>query len=195
MNSLAPRLVRTGLDAAYLGVGLVTSVLAFGVWVACVTASLSLAVFIVGLPVMLLSAYAFRATAELDRHNAALVLGRPLRGRYRNHYSEGFFGRLRATLTDPQTWKDLLWLVAHSVIGFGFGVVAVSLVASVLGLAVLPLWYWAIPDGVQIGLWTVDTLWEALVTAPLALPLGLLTAALLRGMARVHAALARSLLA
>jgi hypothetical protein len=195
MNSLAPHLLRTGRDAAYLGVGLATSVLAFVVWIACVTASLSLAVFVLGLPVALLSALAFRAAADLDRYNAALVYGRPLRGRYRDHRRDGFIDRLRATMGDPQTWKDLLWLVAHSVIGFAFGVAAVSLVASVLGTAALPLWYWSVPDGAQFGLWTVDTLPEALASALLAIPLGLLTAVLLRGMARLHSALAAALLA
>jgi hypothetical protein len=32
------------------------------------------------------------------------------------------------------------------------GVAAVTLVAGVLGAAVLPAWYWAIPDGIDFGL-------------------------------------------
>lgn len=190
MNSF----VRSLLDALYLTFALATSVVAMAVWIAGVTVSLSLAVFIVGLPVILLTALAFRWTAELDRRNAALVLGRPLRGRYR-HQDGGLISRLTTTLRDPQTWKDLAWLVLHSALGFGFGIAAVSLVASVAGLAVLPLWYWSIPDGVEFGLWDVDTLWEAFATAPLAVPLGLFTALLLRAMAAVHAKLAAALLA
>jgi Putative sensor len=187
-------LARSLLDTLYLTIALATSVVAFAVWIAGVTASLSLAVFIVGLPIFVLSAIAFRWTAELDRRNAALVLGRPLRGRYRPH-GAGLIARLVATLRDPQTWKDLAWLVLHSVLGFAFGVAAVSLVASVAGLAVLPVWYWSLPDGVELGLWDVDTLWEAFASAPLAIPLALLTALLLRAMAAAHARLARALLA
>jgi Putative sensor len=187
-------LVRAGLDAAYLTIGLLTSILAFGVWVAGLTISLTLAVFIVGLPVILLTAIAFRWTAELDRRNAALARGRTLRARYRDHRGQGFVGRLRGTLADPQTWKDLVWLVVHSILGFGFGVAAVSLVATVLGIAVLPVWYWAIPDGVEFGLWTVDTLGEALASMLLAIPAAAITVGLLRAMALGESRLAAALL-
>ena len=174
MNSLA----RSLLDALYLTIALATSVVAMAVWIAGVSVTISLAVFIVGLPVFLLSTLAFRWTAELDRRNAALVLGRPLRGRYRPQRG-GLIARLLATARDPQTWKDHAWLVVH----------------SALGLAVLPVWYWSITDGVELGLWDVDTLWEAFATAPLAIPLALVTALLLRAMATAHAKLARALLA
>jgi hypothetical protein len=189
MNSLA----RSLLDAMYLTIALATSVVAMAVWIAGVSATLSLAVFIVGLPVFLLSTIAFRWTAELDRRNAALVLGRPLRARYRPQ-AGGLISRLSVTVRDLQTWKDLAWLVLHSVLGFTFGVAAVTFVATVAGLAVLPVWYWSIPDGVELGLWDVDTLLEAFVTAPLAIPLALLTALLVRGMAAGHARLASALL-
>lgn len=58
---------RAGRDTAYLTLGLLTSLLAFGVWVAGVTASLTLAVFIVGLPIILITAIAFRWTARPGR--------------------------------------------------------------------------------------------------------------------------------
>ncbi len=35
------------------------------------------------------------------------------------------------TLADPQVWRDFAWLITHSVVGFAFGVAAVSLVISV----------------------------------------------------------------
>jgi Putative sensor len=187
-------LARAGRDTAYLTIGLLTSILAFGVWVAGLTASVTLAVFIVGLPMILAAAIAFRWTVELDRRNAALVRGSSLSARYRDHHGQRFVARLRSTLADGQTWKDLAWLVAHSVTGSGFGVAAVTLVATVLGTAVLPAWYWAIPDGIDLGLWTVDTLPEAAATALLAIPAGLITIGLLRAMAAGESALAAALL-
>src|SRR5262249_31441841 len=116
------------------------------------------------------SAFLFRWTAELDRQNAALVFGRPVRGHYRNHSRPTLWGRLKATLGDPQVWRDLAWLIVHSVVGFAFGVLAITLVAITLSVATLPLWYWSIPDGVNFGLWVTDTLPEALGSALLALP-------------------------
>ena len=174
MNAI---LVRSGREAAYLTAGLFTSILAFTVWIVCVTLSLTLAVFIIGLPIMLASAYVFRWAAELDRQSVSL-----------------FLGRMAATFRDPQTWRDFSWLTVHSIVGFAFGVAAVSLVATVLGTAALPLWYWAIPNGVDWGIVNIDTLPEAIGAAFLAIPLAAITIVLLRWMAWTEALIATALL-
>ncbi len=131
--------------------------------VVALSLSLSLAILIIGLPVMIGSAYVMRWTAELDRQNAALVFGRPVRGHYRSHRGGSLGTRVVKTLRDPQVWRDLAWLITHSVVGFAFGVAAVTLVASTLGTAALPLWYWSVPGGVEFGLWSVDTLLSGFV--------------------------------
>src|SRR5262245_3062301 len=172
-RGMLPDLRRTGLDVAYLTLGLLTSVIAFAVWVTALSVTLSLAVFVVGIPIALGAAYVMRWTAELDRQNAALVFGRPVRGRYRDHRRPTFLGRVGATLGDPQVWRALAWLITHSVVGFVFGVVALTLIGTVLGLAAAPLWYWSVPDGIELGIYNADSLPWALVTSTLALPLGL----------------------
>jgi signal transduction histidine kinase len=166
---------RAGLDLAYLSIGGLTAILAFCVWVTAASVVLSLIVFIIGLPLYLLSVIAFRWTAELDRRNAALLLGRPLRATYRDHRGESFLARLSSTTRDKQTWKDLSWLVVHSVVGFAFAVVAVSLVASVVAFFTMPLWYWSISAGVDWGLWNIDNLLLALLATVLAFPLAAVT--------------------
>ena len=191
---MLPSLRRIGLDTAYLTIGLATSVLAFAVWVTAVTVTLSLAVFVIGLPVMIGAAFVMRWTAELDRQNAALVFGRPVGARYRDHRRASFLGRQKATVSDPQVWRDLAWLITHSVVGFAFGVIAVTLIGTVAALATLPAWYWALPDGFEMGLWDADTLPLAVATAFLAVPLAWVTAWVLRGLARFHASLAVELL-
>jgi len=191
---LIPALNRTARDAAYLTLGLLTSVLAFGVWVAALTLSLTLAILIVGIPVIIGSAYVMRWTAELDRQNAALVFGRPVRGHYRSHRGGSLGTRVLAVLRDPQVWRDLAWLIVHSIVGFAFGVAAVSLVATVVGTAALPLWYWAIPDGVDWGIVNIDTLPEAIAAAFVAIPLAGPTIVLLRWMAWTEALIATALL-
>jgi hypothetical protein len=192
MTSLLARAAR---ETVYLTTGLLTSIVALSVWIAGVTLSLTLAVFIVGLPIMLLTAAAFRWTAELDRRNASFLLGRRVRGRYQDHRADTLPGRLKAVFNDPQTWRDFSWLSVHPFIGFAFGTVAVTLVASVLGLATLPIWYWAIPDGgVDFGLWHADTLPLAIASAFLAIPLAAVTVAALRWLAWTEALIAASLL-
>jgi hypothetical protein len=191
MNAI---LLRSGREAAYLTAGLLTSILAFGVWIACVTLSVTLAVFIIGLPIMLASAYVFRWTAELDRHTVSLFLGRRVRGRYQDHRADTFFGRMAATFRDPQTWRDFSWLTVHPILGFAFGVAALSLIGSVLYLAFLPVFYWALPEGGQFGLWNADTLPVAIASAFLAIPAAAITILLLRWMAWTEALIATALL-
>jgi hypothetical protein len=190
MVDMFPALDRTARDTLYLTLGLLTSVLAFGVWIVAVTLSVTLAILIVGLPVIIGSAYVMRWTAELDRQNAALVFGRPVRGAYRSHRGESLGRRVLITVRDPQVWRDLAWLITHSVVGFAFGVAAVSLVASVVGTAALPLWYWSIPGGVHFGVWNVNSLPVAFATALLAIPMAYVTVWVMRGMAKFHASLA-----
>jgi hypothetical protein len=191
---MLPALDRTARDAAYLTLGLLSSVLAFSVWVAALTLSLTLAILIIGLPVIIGSAYVMRWTAELDRQNAALVFGRPVRGAYRSHRGPSLGRWVLNTVRDPQVWRDLAWLITHSIVGFAFGVAALSLVASVGATASLPLWYWSIPDGVEFGLWNVHSLPIALATSLLAIPLAFVTVWIMRGMAKLHASLAVELL-
>jgi hypothetical protein len=186
---MIPAFDRTARDVAYLTLTLLTSIVAFAVWVTALTVSLTFAVLIIGIPVVIGSAFVMRWTAELDRRNAALVFGRPVRGRYRSHRASSLGRRVLAVLRDPQVWRDLGWLITHSIVGFAFGVLALSLIAGVLELATLPLWFWALPDGQQFGLYDADTLPEAVGSAFLALPLAFVTVWLLRGMAKVHASL------
>jgi signal transduction histidine kinase len=191
---LRTTLARASRETAYLAIGLVTSSLAFTVWVVGVSLSLSLIVFVVGLPVAAGSAIAVRWTAELDRRNAAWLLRRPVRARYRE-LGHGLRGLLSSTLGDPQTWRDLVWLVLHSVLGFVFGCLALGAVLLVAGFATLPAWFWSLPrGGADLGVWHVDSVLEAFAAAPLAIPIAVLTVGLLRVMAWAESALAEGLL-
>ena len=191
---IADRARQAGRDLAYLTIGGLTAILGFCVWVTALSVTLSLVIFIIGLPIYLLSVVAFRWTAELDRRNAALLLGRPLRATYRDHRGESFLARLSSTSRDRQTWRDLAWLVAHSFLGYVFGVVAVSSIAFVIGAFLMPLWYWSISGGVEWGLWNIDNLPLALVATVLSIPLAALTMVILRWMAKAELRLAVLLL-
>ncbi|MEY2514981.1 MAG: hypothetical protein QOJ89_2339, partial [bacterium] len=187
-------LTRAARETAYLTIGLLTSSLAFCVWVTGVTLSLSLIVFVVGLPVAAGTAIAFRWTAELDRRNAAWLLRRPVRARYRE-LERGVRGLLGSTLGDPQTWRDLVWLVLHSLFGFVFGCLALGGWLLTAGFATLPAWNWSLPrGGADLGVWHVDSVLGAFAAVPLAIPCALLTIGLVRVMASAEAGLAEGLL-
>jgi|GEM_PF-3314383 hypothetical protein len=193
-EGMLPSIDRTARDATYLIFTLLTSIVALVVWVTAVTLSLTLGILVIGLPIVLAAGYAMRWTADLDRRNASLVFGRPVRGHYRMRRGTGLVNRVVLTLRDPQVWRDLAWLITHSVLGFVFGVIAISLVGTTISTAALPFWYWAIPGGYDLGIWNIDTLLEAVAAAWVCIPLGFITVWVLRGMAKLHASLAVELL-
>ena len=189
------RVRRAGLDALYLGTGLLISIEAFAIWVTGVTLSLSLALMIIGLPVVLATFVVFRWIADIERRRAALVLGAPIPDAHRPRESGGFVARLMAVLRDPQSWRDMLYLALLSVVGFVWGVVWLTVWAVVLGSVAMPAWWWSVPDGVQYGPLVIDGWAEAAGAALLGVVLIPFALALQRGLAVSQAHLARRLLA
>ena len=94
-------------------------------------------------------------------------------------------------LADPATWKDLTFLLLQ----FPFGLVSFIVTGVVLGVGLqaltLPLWYWAIPDGVNVGFFRVDQLWEALALVPLGAVVLLLGIPALSALGRLYVELRR----
>ncbi len=191
----ASRLRRIRDDAAFLGLGLLTGTLAFGVWIAGVTTSLTLVLLIVGLPIVLATFAVFRALADLERRRAALVLGAPIASVYRPRPAGGILPRLHAALGDPQSWKDLLYLGLHGIVGFTWGIVWLTLWAYAIGSLTMPAWWWALPDDAEYLWFTIGSLEEsfvALAIGAVGVPLALLAQ---RPLALSQAYLARWLLA
>jgi signal transduction histidine kinase len=191
----AARLRQIGADALYLLVGLVSSVVAFTVWICGVTLSLTLGLLIVGFPIVLATFWCFRLLADFERKRAALVFGAPIASAYRPAPADGrFAGRLRAAAHDPQRWKDVAYLLLHGVLGFIAGTLWLMLVAIVLGGITMPAWWWAVPGGAEWLGFTIDT-WEKAVGAA-ALGVAVLPVALFlqRPLALSQAYIARVLL-
>ena len=119
---------------------------------------------------------------------------------YRRPAARGFLPLLKTVSSDPQTWRDLAWLGVTSTVGFALGLAVVTAVGIVLAYVSMPIWYWAISDPAgqhgltNLGLFTVDTLGEALAVAAIGLVLAPLALLLARGCATAHAALAARIL-
>jgi signal transduction histidine kinase len=102
--------------------------------------------------------------------------------------------RLRSRLADPATWKDFVFLLLQLPVGIVAFVVTVAVLgAGVWGLT-MPLWFWAVPDGMGTGLLTVDTLPEAVVLAAVGMVVLWLGIPALGALARAYAAYAELLL-
>ncbi|ADB52324.1 sensor histidine kinase [Conexibacter woesei] len=162
MRPLGTQWVR---DFVFHSAGLVLSVVGFVLWVTAVTVSLSLAIFVIGFLAALGSFYLFRWFARIERRRAALILDEPIPEQYRDApRGSGWFDRLKFMAKDPGTWKDFAWTFLCGTLGFGISVLALSLWGAVLSLITQPLWYWALPEPSDWGLYEVTSLPLALMT-------------------------------
>ena len=192
---------RGGLDLLYLGAILCTSVIAFCVWVTALSLTLSLLIFVVGVFVWLGSAYVFRWTTWLDRRLAGWARGEEIGAVYRRPPDHSILEWIRCVTTDPQTWKDLAWLVVHSVLGFAAAVLALSATVLAFAYLLMPAWWWAIPDPttqygtLEMGFMTVESTCQAFIVSAIGLVAVPLAWWLNRGLVAGHSALAERMLA
>ena len=189
---------RLGLDVLYLLPGLPLGVLAFTVVVTGWSLALGLLITLIGLPVAMLTIYASRGLADLERQRAALVLGEPIPRPYRAPASGRFWDRLKALFADPASWKDLAHHLLSLPLGIAAFTVAVASWGTALGLLTEPLWYWAIPfperQSQDLGLFHVDSTSKAFLAMGLGVLAVPVAAALCRGAAAGSAALTAVLL-
>ena len=192
---------RVGTDIAYLGAVFASSILGFVIWVTGLSLTLGLLVLVVGIFVWLGTVYAFRGNTWIDRRLAAWVRDEPIEAVYRRPEEPGVLALIRTVTADPQTWKDLGWLVLNSIVGFTLSLAALTTTALAIGYITMPAWWTTVSNpGDQIalmnlGVYTVHSTGTAFLT--MGIGLALLPVALLlnRGVAAGHSALAKSMLA
>jgi hypothetical protein len=86
--------------------------------------------------------------------------------------------RLRQRLADPGAWRGQIYLLLRFGPGLAIACVLLAAWGTTLGLIAAPLWYWAVPDGIELGLFHVDRLWVAFAVIPLGLVAGVVSYAL-----------------
>ena len=145
----------------------------------------------IGLPLVPTALRALHAVAEVERKR--------LSRRGPEVLSPGPLPvRWRAAFADPDTRRELRWLIRHATVGLVLGGLGIQLPVWAVRDGTFALWWRLLPDGERtpgLGLWTVDD-WPGVVTVTL---LGLCWAALTIGlspaMARVQSGPGRRLLA
>jgi signal transduction histidine kinase len=195
---LRPVRAATWRELAYLLLGLVMSVVTFAVLVTLLSVGVSLLITLVGVPILLATAYINRWFADIERRRLSLVFADPVGRSYRDASGVGFWERVKVVASDPQTWKDYGWLLLLTVIGFAFGIVAVTLWSTALALVSLPVWWWIPHEPVlEIGdgEWAVDSWSGALLAGAVGVAGVVVTTWLCAAMAKGQALAARTLLA
>ena len=152
----------------YLLVALPLGIIEFTFLVTAISVGVGTAITLVGIPILIGTIYAWRWLAQLERRLIGALTGVQIPSPYRPDPSgAGWSRKVYARLADPATWKDLVFLLLQ----LPLGIVALAAATVVLGCAAswlaAPAYYWAVPDGVDLGLFQVDTLPGALALVPL----------------------------
>jgi signal transduction histidine kinase len=148
------------LLALVLGAGLLS------LWIAAV----SVVAVGVGIPLTLLSTVLVRWFADLHRQWAADRLGEPVARPYLPIPAGGWLVRLWTILRDPASWRDWIWLVANSIIGwFTYGLSFVFFLGGIFYL-IYPFLYAVTPPEVfrtPLGFYRLHSVTESFTLVPL----------------------------
>jgi signal transduction histidine kinase len=144
-----------------------------------------------GIPLLIGTLFFIRALAQLERGLIGSLVGVEIREPYLPDREGGFFQRVRGRLEDPATWKDLGFLLLQLPAGTIAFCVAVALCCAGPYLLLAPAYYWAFPEGMEFGIFVVDTLPEALALVPPGLLLTWIALRLLTMLAAAYGAFAR----
>ena len=186
---------RTYGRIGYLLLALPLGVIEFCFLVTTISFGVGTAITLIGIPVLILTVYIWRWLAGLERQLIGLLTGIHIPSPYRAvRAGASWWDKLKATLADPATWKDLVFLLLQ----FPLGIASFVITTVVLGVAIGALWapayYWAIEDGIGVGLFHADTLIEALALMPLGALVLFLGVPALGALGRLYGMLASVLL-
>ena len=176
------------MATALLGCGL------FALWITLAAVSPLTLVAPLVLPATLL----VRGYANAHRRSLARLLGCPVPVPYRSGRGKGVLARVVIILRDPASWRDALWTLAHSVVGFVTACLSFTLLAGAVFYLVYPFLFWVTPDPVfrePFGDWYhLQSVAQSTVVWPLAALLFTLWWVLVIPLARAEVALAARLL-
>ena len=134
-----------------------------------------------------------RSYANAHRRSVARLLGRPVPVPYRSGRGKGVLARVVIILRDPASWRDALWTLAHSVVGFVTACLSFTLLAGAVFYLVYPFLFWVTPDPVfrePFGDWYhLQSVAQSTVVWPLAALLFTLWWVLVIPLARAEVAL------
>jgi signal transduction histidine kinase len=195
------RLARDILDPrtygriAYLLLALPLGVIEFSFLVTAISFGVGTAITLIGIPVLIFTIYAWRWLASVERRLIGALTGVEIPNPYRPEPpGASWWDKLKARLADPATWKDLVFLLLQLPLGIASFVIAVCVLCVAFGILLAPAWYWSVPDGIDVGLFHVDTLLEAIAIAPLGAVLVYLGIPALGALGRLYGELASLLL-
>jgi hypothetical protein len=193
---------------------LVMSWVLFAVVFTAATATLALAITLLGLPLLIVTAAAVQWSAAAERLRLGSLVHEAPSGGYREPSGRGLLASIRAAWTDPAIWRNIAYLVGLFPFLWALDLTVLTIWVTFIGCVALPAWYWAVPaqkfstgtfKGAQFGYFPhgphgkgvvgifVDTPAKAIGVALIFLVLSLLFSYVVVLTARMHARVAYSL--
>jgi signal transduction histidine kinase len=152
----------------YLLLAFPLGIVEFCVLVTGISAGLGLAITLIGIPILFAMLYLWRWMAQGERYVIGRLVGVPIADPYRPAPAHaGHWALIRSRLSDPATWKDLLFLLFQLPLGTLSFAIALALISGGGWLLTAPAWYWVDDRVSDFGVLTVDTLGEALLLVPI----------------------------
>lgn len=158
-NPLTERLRMTALAFCYI-------LLSVPVLILFVLTSVSVITMVAGVGLLLIWMFLplLRAMANQHRRMAELTLGGRIESPYLPTKDRSARQRLSAYLTDPATWRDLLWAFTSCSVGVLLSWLSLTLLLGVVWYVVFPVVFAVTPDGVfdvNYGIVKIDTFRES----------------------------------
>ena len=163
----------TYLNLIYLVLAFPLGTVYFVFLVTGISVGIGTAIIWIGVPILLAVFAASWGLAMFERMLAEVLLREDIPPMSRQEDAErSAWERLKAHLTNRVTWTSLAYLFLKFPIATLFFTIAVTVVATALGMLIAPFIYnlWDYPS--WWGVWKIDTLGESLILTALALLIG-----------------------
>jgi signal transduction histidine kinase len=193
----APFRLRTWKETAYAVVALPLGVAWFTIFLTLGTTSLSLIVFVVGLPLLAATLWLARVASRAQREVAGALLSTAIPGPPTPAMEGRPFRRFLQPLVDLATWRAVVYLLVFAFpIGLVLFLAAVILWCVAICCATTPLWYFFIPPEHRGDVYWdgVDTAWEWIVIVGCGILLVFVTPWIIRALTAFDLLLMRALL-
>jgi signal transduction histidine kinase len=194
-----PFRLRTWKETAYALLALPLGVAWFTIFLTLGVTSLSLIVFVVGLPLLALTLWLARIAARVQCEVAGVLLDARIPALPPTPAPAGrpWWRRLLEPVLDLSIWRAFAYLLVFSFpIGLGLFIVAVVLWSAALSAATGPTWYFFIPPDNRGDVFSpaIDTFWEWLAIAAGGILLVFVTPWIIRVLVALDVLLMRALL-
>jgi len=147
---------------------------------------ISLLIIWIGIPILLFMIVAWWGLVVFERQLAIWLLHVDIPPISRETASgQSAWVRLKAHLSNPLTWKGLVYLFARFPLGIFSFVVAIFLITLTGALVFAPLTYTNPESQMYIFSWQIDTLNEAVICSIVGLGVGLISMHVMNGLAFV----------